>query len=104
MQLCMRFTSASVAALLAFISTAACVEDDSCSTEEECGEHSLMNQAYEEGQQDGKADGTDCSGVRVPDRKGFNKHVALTFDDGPNPATTPAIIRILKAHHAPATF
>jgi peptidoglycan/xylan/chitin deacetylase (PgdA/CDA1 family) len=28
----------------------------------------------------------------------------LTFDDGPNPATTPQVIQILHKHHAPATF
>ena len=49
----------------------------------------LFEQAYEEAQRQGKEDGTDCSGVRVPDRTGFNKRIALTFDDGPNPATTP---------------
>lgn len=67
-------------------------------------ETSAFEQAYEEGQQPGKADGTDCSGVRVPDRTGFGKRIALTFDDGPNPATTPRVIEVLKAHHAPATF
>lgn len=30
--------------------------------------------------------------------------VALTFDDGPDPDWTPAILDILKAHHAKATF
>jgi peptidoglycan-N-acetylglucosamine deacetylase len=32
------------------------------------------------------------------------KLVALTFDDGPDPAWTPAILDALKAAHAPATF
>jgi peptidoglycan/xylan/chitin deacetylase (PgdA/CDA1 family) len=72
------------------------------------GEHDdeseLFEQAYEEGRQPGKEDGTDCSGVRVPDRGGFNKRVALTFDDGPNPETTPKVIEVLKRHRAPATF
>ena len=63
----------------------------------------LMNEAYETQATGGKADGS-CNGVVVPDRSGFNKHIALTFDDGPNPATTPQIIAILKKHHAPATF
>jgi peptidoglycan/xylan/chitin deacetylase (PgdA/CDA1 family) len=31
------------------------------------------------------------------------REVALTFDDGPGPYT-PAILRILRRHHAPATF
>ncbi|MGT2847274.1 polysaccharide deacetylase family protein [Streptococcus massiliensis] len=34
----------------------------------------------------------------------LKKVVALTFDDGPNPATTPKVLDILKAHHAKATF
>jgi peptidoglycan/xylan/chitin deacetylase (PgdA/CDA1 family) len=65
-----------------------------------------MEAAYQENQEpwDEKADGPDCSGVRMPDRTGFNKHIALTFDDGPNPATTPKVIEILHKHHAPATF
>lgn len=30
--------------------------------------------------------------------------VALTFDDGPDPAVTPIVLDILKAHHVKATF
>lgn len=90
--------------LLALTLTAACVddtcEDGTCHDED----GALFEQAYEEAQQEGKADGTDCSGVRVPDRNGFSKRVALTFDDGPNPATTPKVIATLKRHGAPATF
>ncbi len=77
-----------------------CDEDGENCVDETSG----FEQAYEEGQAPGKADGTDCSGVRVPDRSGFGKRIALTFDDGPNPATTPRVIEVLKAHHAPATF
>jgi peptidoglycan-N-acetylglucosamine deacetylase len=32
------------------------------------------------------------------------KKIALTFDDGPDPAYTPAILDILRAEHVPATF
>ncbi len=32
------------------------------------------------------------------------KQVALTFDDGPNPAKTPALLDALQKAHAPATF
>lgn len=32
------------------------------------------------------------------------KLVSLTFDDGPDPKTTPAILDILKREHVPATF
>jgi peptidoglycan/xylan/chitin deacetylase (PgdA/CDA1 family) len=100
----MRSSSALFAALVSIVSGAACV-DSPCDTEEECSaDTSLMNDAYDEGQQPGKEDGTDCSGVRVPDHNGFAKRIALTFDDGPNPLTTPHVIQILKAHHAPATF
>jgi peptidoglycan-N-acetylglucosamine deacetylase len=31
-------------------------------------------------------------------------HVALTFDDGPDPATTPAFLDLLEARHVRATF
>jgi peptidoglycan/xylan/chitin deacetylase (PgdA/CDA1 family) len=36
-----------------------------------------------------------CTGQRV---------VALTFDDGPDPATTPHLLSLLAAHDVPATF
>jgi peptidoglycan/xylan/chitin deacetylase (PgdA/CDA1 family) len=32
------------------------------------------------------------------------REVALTFDDGPDPQNTPAILRLLREHHAKATF
>jgi peptidoglycan/xylan/chitin deacetylase (PgdA/CDA1 family) len=32
------------------------------------------------------------------------RSVALTFDDGPDPASTPAILDTLAEHHVPATF
>lgn len=32
------------------------------------------------------------------------RFVALTFDDGPDPATTPHLLRLLETHHVPATF
>lgn len=31
-------------------------------------------------------------------------HVALTFDDGPDPVSTPYLLSLLEKHHAPATF
>jgi len=52
---------------------------------------------------DDKADNA-CSGVVVPDRGPFGGKVSLTFDDGPNVATTPQVLAILRAHNAPATF
>lgn len=30
--------------------------------------------------------------------------LALTFDDGPNPAATPQLLEVLARHHVPATF
>lgn len=90
-----------LATLLAVLATA-CLADEEVDTHDEDG--GLFEQAYEDGQAEGKTDGTDCSGVRVPDRNGFAKRIALTFDDGPNPVTTPKIIDVLHKHHAPATF
>lgn len=52
----------------------------------------------------GKADNAGCSGVLVPDRSGFGGRVALTFDDGPNPATTNLVLDVLAANEIKATF
>lgn len=75
-----------------------------------CGEHeptaediAAWEEAHEENES-GKADEAGCSGVIVPDRSGFGKKVALTFDDGPNPDTTPAVLDTLKEHGIRATF
>ena len=81
-----------------------CEDGAQCSDEDD---GDAMNAAYEEATTEAtgaKEDTYDCSGVRVPDRNGFAKRVVLTFDDGPNPATTPKVIEILHKHHAPATF
>jgi peptidoglycan-N-acetylglucosamine deacetylase len=51
-----------------------------------------------------KADSASCSGVVVPDRSGLDRRIALTFDDGPNPATTPQVLATLRAHGVPAAF
>ena len=32
------------------------------------------------------------------------KAVALTYDDGPDPQTTPALLRLLQKYEVPATF
>ena len=37
-------------------------------------------------------------------RTGHPQTVALTFDDGPNPAATPRLLRLLEEHHVRATF
>jgi len=47
---------------------------------------------------------TRCSGRRVPDKHPFGGRIALTFDDGPNPETTPRLVEILRRHRVPATF
>jgi peptidoglycan/xylan/chitin deacetylase (PgdA/CDA1 family) len=105
----MRHASSLLFAAATIVSAVACTDSEGHLHCDEDGENcadetSGFEQAYEESQQEGKADGTDCSGVRVPDRSGFGKRIALTFDDGPNPATTPRVIEVLKAHNAPAAF
>ncbi|MBB1246032.1 polysaccharide deacetylase family protein, partial [Streptomyces durbertensis] len=35
---------------------------------------------------------------------GSARHIALTFDDGPHPVHTPAVLRVLRRYQAPATF
>ncbi len=102
----MRHTSILLATLVSLLG-AGCAEEECAEGDEVCHaeeDTALFEQAYDEGQLPGKEDGTDCSGVRVPDRTGFNKRIALTFDDGPNPVTTPQVIQVLKAHNAPAAF
>lgn len=88
-----------LATLVAVIAASACIDGG-----EDHEDDALFEQAHEENLEEPKADGTDCSGVRVPDRSGFAKRVVLTFDDGPNPLTTPKVIEVLKKHGAPATF
>src|SRR5690606_37614106 len=61
-------------------------------------------EAAHEENESGKADDNRCSGVIVPDRSGFGKKVALTFDDGPSPATTPDVLDILKERGIRAAF
>lgn len=48
--------------------------------------------------------GYSCSQWPALDPGPFAGPVALTFDDGPNPATTPQILATLRAWSAPATF
>ena len=54
-----------------------------------------------------------ASQIRVPGEAVFPSrlaglgrpdHVALTFDDGPDPASTPAFLDLLAARHLHATF
>jgi peptidoglycan/xylan/chitin deacetylase (PgdA/CDA1 family) len=63
---------------------------------------------FEEAWRDNNGDKADadatCSGAKPPDQGPFDKRVALTFDDGPNPATTPQVIATLRARGIPATF
>ena len=86
-------------ALATLASVSACLDDG---LDED--ETAMFEAAYDDAQLEPKADGTDCSGVRVPDRPGFGNQIALTFDDGPNPATTPKVMEILRRHNVPATF
>ncbi len=41
---------------------------------------------------------------RLPAESAARCEVALTIDDGPDPAVTPAVLDLLDAHHARATF
>ncbi len=42
--------------------------------------------------------------VRLPEAAALRHEVALTIDDGPDPAVTPAVLDLLDAHPARATF
>ena len=48
--------------------------------------------------------GYSCAQQPAPDQGPFGLAVAMTFDDGPNPATTPSILATLRAENIPATF
>lgn len=48
--------------------------------------------------------GFPCAQEPPPDMGPFGLQVAMTFDDGPSPATTPGIVAILRANNIPATF
>ena len=41
---------------------------------------------------------------RLPDASAARGEVSITIDDGPDPAVTPAVLDLLDAHHARATF
>jgi peptidoglycan-N-acetylglucosamine deacetylase len=96
----------SVALTVSFAATACHLgddhgHDDHAHDPDEIG--ALFEAAYEE-VNFGKVDHHNCSGVTVPDRPGFGKRVALTFDDGPNLNTTPQVMSVLRRHGVPATF
>jgi peptidoglycan/xylan/chitin deacetylase (PgdA/CDA1 family) len=42
--------------------------------------------------------------LRLPQAAARRMEIALTFDDGPDPAVTPKVLDILDAHHARASF
>jgi len=69
-------------------------------------DHAAEAQEYSEAYDElviGKADGA-CSGVVTPDQSGFDRRIALTFDDGPNASTTPQVLDILEEEGIKATF
>jgi peptidoglycan/xylan/chitin deacetylase (PgdA/CDA1 family) len=72
-------------------------------SDHEAEEAAAFSDAFEE-LEEGKADENGCSGVLTPDRSGFGKRVALTFDDGPHPVNTPKVLDVLKAEGIQATF
>jgi peptidoglycan/xylan/chitin deacetylase (PgdA/CDA1 family) len=88
-------------ASLSFGCSAAGLEDDPSEPGDD--DITAWNEAYEENAS-GKTDSAGCSGVIVPDRKGFAKRIALTFDDGPHLDNTPLVLEILADHGAVGTF
>lgn len=91
-------------ALLGAVGLSACGEEAHDHEEVTDQTTAIWEQIHEE-RSSGKADGgVECSGVIVPDQGDFAGRVALTFDDGPNPATTPKVLDILKNEGIKATF
>jgi peptidoglycan-N-acetylglucosamine deacetylase len=91
--------------LLAFPLSIGCsgIDSENDPAEPNDDDINAWNEAYEENAS-GKADSAGCSGVIVPDRNGFNKRIAITFDDGPHLDNTPQVLDILATHNATATF
>ncbi len=94
-----RTAFASSALLLGCLAPLGACSDATHDEEETAG----FEEAYAQSEL-GKTDTGGCSGVVVPDKSAFAKRVALTFDDGPNPLTTPKVLDILKEHGISATF
>lgn len=94
--------SASLALLPVLLQSGCSASDDHDETPG-ANDIAAWEDAYEQNEM-GKADSSGCSGVVVPDKNGFAKRVALTFDDGPNPETTPQVLDILKQYGVKATF
>ncbi|MEM6954402.1 MAG: polysaccharide deacetylase family protein [Myxococcota bacterium] len=63
----------------------------------------LFTAAFEANEDPLKADGAGCKGSVIVDEN-FRRRIALTFDDGPHPTRTRAVMEILRAHNAPAAF
>jgi len=99
-----RFTlSLPVLALFPLVAQGCGAADDHDESNPSGNDIAAWEDAYEQTDM-GKVDSSGCSGVIVPDKNGFQKRVALTFDDGPNPATTPQVLDILKQNGIHATF
>ncbi|UYL07379.1 polysaccharide deacetylase family protein [Bdellovibrio sp. SKB1291214] len=63
----------------------------------------LQTQSFKNPLTDALTWGSCTYAIRVPD-KVTRGTIALTFDDGPNPQTTPIILDVLKKHDAKAVF
>lgn len=74
-----------------------------CGEDHEAEEADAFSEAFDE-LEEGKADENGCSGVLTPDRSGFGKRIALTFDDGPNTTSTPQVLDTLRDRGIKATF
>lgn len=94
-------TAVGTAVVLA--ATGCAVSTDDGGDSEPLSEEEEWNNAYDE-HGGGKFDTPGCSGVLLPDQSGFERRVALTFDDGPSTALTPQVLDILAAHDVKATF
>lgn len=97
-----RYSMVGALAFLAVPLAAGCGGQDPLDGDPEKAIADAWNQAYED-QANAKGDSS-CSGTVLPDQRGFNHRIALTFDDGPNLTTTPKVLAILAAHNAKGTF
>jgi peptidoglycan/xylan/chitin deacetylase (PgdA/CDA1 family) len=89
-------------ALLGAFTLTACADEDDHAHDPQTDE-SNWTESYRAAELD-KADGIGCSGVLLPDNMDFGGRIALTFDDGPRPASTRRVMDVLKKHDAPGAF
>ena len=89
------------------IAQAALASGDHVSADAHLANAAALDPAYKDGRRFARAlfgGSASTPPVSLWKGDGSRNEIALTFDDGPNPAKTPALLDALDKAHAPATF